>query len=111
MTQQFGLAIIPLNRLNDVPESENEYPEFHMFGELPAWAFYVRHVKGLTMKNIYVRAEAADYRPAFVFDDVNDLKLEKIQAVEDVQKSQIILHNVNKKIIDSYSKQTVTEIN
>ncbi|MCB9247556.1 MAG: glycoside hydrolase family 28 protein [Ignavibacteriales bacterium] len=70
-----GLAIIPLNRLNDVPESENEYPEFHMFGELPAWAFYVRHVKGLTMKNIYVRAEAADYRPAFVFDDVNDLKL------------------------------------
>ena len=34
-----GLAYLPLNRLHDVPELAENYPEFSMFGELPAWAF------------------------------------------------------------------------
>ncbi|MBU0474622.1 MAG: glycoside hydrolase family 28 protein [Bacteroidetes bacterium] len=106
-----GLAIIPLNRLNDVPESENEYPEFHMFGELPAWAFYVRHVKGLKMKNINVRAEKPDYRPAFVFDDVSDLTLNKIEINEEANKHQIILNNVSDQEIDERTSQQILELN
>ena len=45
-----GMAYMPLDRLADVPEEIKSYPEFSMFGELPSWAFYVRHVQGLTMK-------------------------------------------------------------
>mgnify|MGYP000560200848 CR=1 FL=1 len=41
-----------------------------MFGELPAWGFYVRHVNGLTLDQIELKIEEPDYRPAFVFDDV-----------------------------------------
>lgn len=95
-----GLANMPINRLNDVPENAHDYPEFHMFGELPAWAFYVRHVKGLTMKNIFVRAELPDYRPAFVFDDVSELNLGEIKVFENDDKKQIILHNVDKSNLD-----------
>jgi len=91
-----GLAILPIYRLKDVPEVEAEYPEFSMFGELPAWAFYVRHVKGLNLKNISVKAEAKDYRPAFVFDDVTNLNMDKIQIAEDDNDLQIILRNVSK---------------
>ena len=47
-----GYAHLPLHRLEDVPENEADYPEFHMFGELPACGFYVRHADGLTFKNI-----------------------------------------------------------
>lgn len=89
-----GLANIPINRLDDVPESAHDYPEFHMFGELPAWAFYVRHVKGLTMKNVFVRAEKPDYRPAFVFDDVSELKISEFDIIEVTDKKQIILKDV-----------------
>lgn len=88
-----GLAVIPVNRLKDVPEQEAEYPEFSMFGELPAWAFYMRHVSGLSMKNITVKARERDYRPAFIFDDVENLKLEKIQIEEDDSGPQLVLRN------------------
>jgi len=95
-----GLAVLPLNRLKDVPEVEAEYPEFSMFGELPAWAFYVRHVNGLSMKNITVKAAAKDYRPAFVFDDVANLIITKLVIHENDPDKQIILRNVKNSEID-----------
>lgn len=102
-----GLAILPLNRLDDVPENETEYPEFHMFGELPSWGFYVRHVNGLSMKNISLIAKFPDYRPAFVFDDVSDLTLKKIQVTENKRKPQIILKGVNNINSDEYSSKEI----
>lgn len=95
-----GFAYLPLNRLDDVPENESDYPEFHMFGELPAWAFYVRHVKDLFLKDVFVRAEKPDYRPAYVFDDVINLKLKDIKVVELGEKKQIVLRNIKKPEID-----------
>jgi len=96
-----GYAILPLYRLKDVPEVENQYPEFSMFGELPAWGFYVRHVKGLIMKNINIKAREKDYRPAFVFDDVNGLNMGKIIIEENVKvKKQIIFNNVRHTKLD-----------
>ena len=86
-------AYMPLSRLNDVPEQEDKYPEFSMFGELPAWGFYVRHVDGLKMKNVKVRIKDPDYRPAFVFDDVNKLFLNSVQVKGDEKSNPIILHN------------------
>jgi polygalacturonase len=71
-------ANMPLSRVEQVPEQINLYPEFSMFGELPAWGFYVRHMEGLTMKNIKVRIKKPDYRPAMVLDDVKGLDMELI---------------------------------
>ncbi len=53
-----------------VPERVKEYPEFTMFGELPAWGLYMRHVRGVTVKDCSFRLDARDYRPAFAKDDV-----------------------------------------
>ena len=89
-----GLAILPLFRLKDVLENEKGYPEFSMFGELPAWGFYVRHVSGLTMNNISVTARAKDYRPACVFDDVSELNLDQWNIQEDDAGKQYILRDV-----------------
>lgn len=82
-------ANLPLYRIKDVPELETSYPEFSMFGELPAWGFYVRHVKGLSFKNINIKIKDPDYRPAFVFDDVHGLKLEQIRVRGDNKSSPI----------------------
>jgi len=90
-----GMAILPLYRLQDVPENEIGYPEFSMFGELPAWAFYVRHADGLTFKNVTVKAESKDYRPAFVFDDVVDLKMGNTKIYENDPDVQVVTRNVS----------------
>ncbi len=89
-----GLAILPLSRLKDVLENAKGYPEFSMFGELPAWGFYVRHVSGLTMNNISITARAKDYRPACVFDDVAGLNLDQWDIQEDDAGKQYILRDV-----------------
>jgi len=90
-----GYAHLPVHRLNDVPENESQYPEFSMFGELPSWGFYVRHVKGLSMKNIRVKVEEYDFRPAFVFDDVKNLEMKQIKVEDDKNIQPVIFRNVS----------------
>ena len=105
-----GYAHLPLHRLNDVPENESQYPEFSMFGELPSWGFYVRHVKGLSMKNISLKVEEYDFRPAFVFDDVHNLEMKQIK-VEDEKKGQyVIFRNVSNPRID-FSETVLKKVN
>jgi len=102
-----GMAYLPLWRLNMVPEVINEYPEYTMFGELPSWGYYVRHVMGISMKNIKLKLVDSDFRPAFVFDDVKNLKMESIDIPNNM-KEQIILKNTNDVSLDygsSYYKK------
>ena len=75
-----GMAYLPLWRVKDVPEQIEKYPEFSMFGELPSWGFYVRHVRGITFRNISLRLQDNDFRPAFVFDDVEQLRFDNISV-------------------------------
>jgi polygalacturonase len=56
-----------------VPEQAAGYPEYRMFGALPAYGFYARHVRGLRLDNVTCTAAAADSRPAFLADDVEQL--------------------------------------
>ncbi len=103
-----GLANMPLSRLDQVPENEASYPEFSMFGELPAWGLYVRHMDGLKMKNIRLRIKASDYRPALVFDDVHHLDVHSLKIAGDRKQNQIILHNTS--YIDIENEQTILKM-
>ncbi len=95
-----GLAHMPLTRLDQVPEKVADYPEFSMFGELPAWGFYVRHVEGLSFKNIKLSIAAPDYRPALIFDDVKQLEIRQLNIEGDTKEKQIILRNTEKVSMD-----------
>ena len=103
-----GYAYVPLWFLNIIPENIRNYPEYNMFGELPSWGFYVRHVDGISMKNIKLKLDDYDYRPAFVFDDVKNLKMERIEIPID-KKEQIIFKNIKDFDLDSRSKYFVRE--
>lgn len=63
-----------------IPEMRDHYPEYHMFGTLPAYAVYLRHVKGVTFEDVAVESATADMRPALVADDVEDLELSNVRA-------------------------------
>lgn len=71
---------MPLDSFNIITEATKDYPEFSMFGELPVWGFYMRHASGVVMKNVTLRMAGSDYRKAFLFNDVKDLRQEKIQV-------------------------------
>ncbi len=72
------VAFFGLDSLSKVPEQEGSYPEFSMFGELPAWGLYVRHASGVHLQNIKFRYKQDDFRPAMIFDDVPGLVLHGI---------------------------------
>ncbi len=57
------------NTTRQIRERPEAYPECKMFGTLPAYGFYCRHVKGLRFENIKLRTAAADARHALLFDD------------------------------------------
>jgi len=64
--------------LNLVPEREEAYPECSMFGELPASGLFVRHARGLRLKNVRFVFKKEDLRPAWVFDDVSGLVMDTV---------------------------------
>lgn len=60
-----GLATVPANPVEAMPD---QYPESNMFGDLPAWAYYLRHATA-TFTGCTTTAQAADARNALVTVD------------------------------------------
>ncbi|MFQ6034360.1 MAG: glycoside hydrolase family 28 protein [Sedimentisphaerales bacterium] len=58
--------------VRSIPEKPDAYPEYSMFGRLPAYGFYCRHVKGLRISNVQLQLLKPDQRHAIVFEDVQD---------------------------------------
>ena len=98
-------AYASLDSLSKIKEQAREYPEFSMFGELPAWAFYMRHTEGVVMKNVMVRLKEKDYRPAFVLDDVKKITLHNIKITEGGSVPSIILKDVKQPILKKLKYQ------
>ena len=63
-----------------IPELPAGYPEYRMFGVLPASAFYCRHVKNLRLLNTWVAFEREDLRPALVCEDAVELRVSDLAA-------------------------------
>ena len=78
-----------------VPEQEKAYPEPSMFGLLPAYGFYVRHVNGLQMDDVEVTVGPEDQRPAFVLDDVHDAEFHRVRAQKNGTTPTFVLRNVD----------------
>ena len=83
-----------------VPENERNYPESTMFGILPAYGFFCRHVNGLTFRDIKLSTGEPDYRPSFICDDVSNLKLDGFAAqTEHDVAAQVVFRNVRNAMI------------
>ena len=72
-----GAAELAGKKVAELPKA---YPEAAMFGALPAYGLYCRHVKGLRLSNIQLRAGSADLRHAMAFDDVENLAIDGLDA-------------------------------
>ena len=86
-----AMGYVPINDLGRVPEKIKDYPEFSMFGELPAWGFYVRHADGVTFKNVTINARNVDFRPAYVLDSVQNVSIIDSDVVPVTDTHQLVL--------------------
>jgi hypothetical protein len=82
--------------LRRIAEKEKDYPEYSMFGTLPAYGFYCRHARGLRFQHLDLGFERDDHRPALVFEDVNDLNIFDFDARSTASTEALIwLRQVN----------------
>jgi polygalacturonase len=77
-----------------VPEYEKTYPEPHKFGVLPAYGFFIRHVKGIELNNVEVSFLGSENRPAFVLNDVKSISLRNVNAQKGSGSSLFVLQQV-----------------
>lgn len=76
------------------PEKEKDYPEPAMFGEIPAYGFFIRHVKGIEMSDIELSYLKEDLRPSFLLIDVKGADLQHIKAQPATDVPMFVLKNV-----------------
>jgi len=78
----------------DPPEKEDTYPEPTMFGELPAYGFFIRHVKGLEMRDVEVSYLKEDARPPFWLNDVIGVDFQHVKTQRSEGMPTFVLKNV-----------------
>jgi polygalacturonase len=61
-------------------EMEEAYPEPRMFGEMPAYGFFIRHVDGIQLNGVQVSYLKEDLRPPVVLDGVKGASFDRLRA-------------------------------
>jgi len=76
------------------PERETNYPEPSMFGEIPAYGFFIRHAKGITLSNVEISYLSDELRPPFVLHDVNGVAFNHVTAQRAKDVPAFLFRNV-----------------
>jgi polygalacturonase len=76
------------------PEKETDYPEPVMFGEMPAYGFFIRHVKGITMTDVEVSYLNNDARVPFFLSDVVGADFHRVKAQQPPTGKTFLLRDV-----------------
>jgi len=87
-------AYVSLDSLSSIPEREKDYPEFSMFGELPAWGFFARHAENIKLNNVTIKYIDKDFRPAIVLDDVKGISFNGLN-IPTAEAPVIVTRNVS----------------
>jgi hypothetical protein len=73
-----------------LPENADAYPSGRMFGIVPAYGFFIRHARNITLSGLQLRYLEPDHRPAIVCEDVEQLRIEGSRLQGSSQASGVI---------------------
>jgi hypothetical protein len=74
----------------EIPEVAKSYPEARMFGRLPAYGLYCRHVTGLRLQQVGLKATGDEERPALWCEDVKNLDLGGLRSTPTAANQPVI---------------------
>ena len=77
--------------VQSVPERPADYPEYSMFGPLPAYGFFCRHAKNLAFDHIEMEFAPAELRSAFALHDVQGFLVDGLRAQSSPQSNPVVL--------------------
>jgi polygalacturonase len=80
----------------EVPELEDGYPDPRNFAPIPAYGFFIRHVKGIELNNVDVSFENEDFRPPFILNDVKGAEFRNVEAKTAEGVPAFVLKNVER---------------
>ncbi len=83
------------------PEIEHDYPDPNRFGPMPAHGFFIRHVKGIGMRDIEIKPLQEDSRPAFILDDVDGADFTHLKAPRTADNSFVLRNVRNFSVVQS----------
>jgi hypothetical protein len=75
----------------EVAEHISKYPSAGMFGNLPAYGVYCRHVRNLNLSTIHLGCASSDSRHAVMCDDVSRLLVDSLGG-DQAKNGQALLH-------------------
>jgi polygalacturonase len=76
------------------PENAHHYPEPSMFGRMPSYGFYLRHVEGIEVTNAKLTYRNEEFRPPFTLNDVSDADFRFVKAEHGSNTPVFSLHDV-----------------
>ena len=81
-------------------EKEKDYPEPDMFGRIPAYALFARHVVGLDVRDADFSFETPELRPAIELQDVVRVDLDHVRAQRPGTRTRALLPTVRLAKVD-----------
>ena len=64
--------------------------EYFMLGPMPAYGFYARNAKGITLQNVRFQVSAPDLRPAVILDHVEDAAISGLSVQGNTQAESVL---------------------
>jgi hypothetical protein len=97
------------NTLEAVPEQPTAYPQPVMFGALPAFGLFMRHVVDLSLSDVKFKAPLEENRPDIVADDVVRLRLRGYENESKTSPTHLWLNNVRDSFVECLATSTVPQ--
>jgi hypothetical protein len=97
------------NTIEAVPEQPTAYPQPVMFGALPAYGLFLRHVVDLTLSDVKFKAPAEEGRPDIVADDVVKLRLRDYENESGTSPTHLWLNNVRDSFVECVATSPVPQ--
>jgi len=88
------------NAKKEIPEKPEAYPASFMYGILPAYGFFCRHLRNLNFHNISISYENEDARPALYCENIQGLNIDSFNAdISPEANAVFVFNNVKDSLI------------
>jgi glycosyl hydrolase family 28 len=89
----------------ELPEIAGEY---FFLGEMPAYGFYARNARAITLNNVRLQFAGSELRPALILDNVEDVTINGLNVQGDPQ-AESVLRFINTKFTLVSSPRVLTK--
>lgn len=88
---------------SEVKEDVKGYPQPTVWGNLPSYGFFIRHVENISLTNIELRSQEPDVRAPIIGVDIEELVLRDLILDKKNPEASILLKDVKRYDIDDRS--------